>query len=243
MKKKLIYSLLIAALILVIGTKVGVPLVRYIHENSHVNFADENMAIVLSNALGDGETPKTVTYKDLKKITEIDIGFVSYYSTIKDLCYCTNIKALGMNGYTIDEWAPSYSINQGKVDRQLTKEDVDLLQKELGEILPKLKQLEYLAISNKGGCNLNSIEFLKGCTKLETVILYSSQADDYSVLKTCKSLRNIYIEKSNISKADDLIGIKNLELVTLDYTPLSRNPEELKKLREAYPEAEIFTEE
>ncbi|WP_455718904.1 hypothetical protein [Anaerosporobacter sp.] len=61
MKKKLIYSLLIAALVLVIGAKVGIPLIQYIHENSHVDFADQNMAIVLSNALGGGKTPKTVT--------------------------------------------------------------------------------------------------------------------------------------------------------------------------------------
>ncbi|WP_455714922.1 hypothetical protein, partial [Anaerosporobacter sp.] len=187
MKKKLIYSLLIAALILVIGKKVGV--LQYIHENSHVNFADENMAIVLSNALGGGETPKTVTYKDLKKITKIDIGFSGYYSTIKDLRYCTNLKWLTINAHVIGEGSPSYSINQGKIDKQLTKEDIALLQKELGDILPHLKHLKDLGVSNNGGCNLYSLDFLKGCTQLETVNFYSSQADDYSVLKTCKSLR------------------------------------------------------
>ena len=59
------------------------------------------------------------------------------------------------------------------------------------------------------------------------------------MLKECKKLKSISLCKCNISSADDIIGLENIEYITLWNTPLGDKPEEVKKLQEAYPDAVI----
>lgn len=235
MKKKIGYGIII----IIIVYTIIIPIGRRIHENSHVKFADENMGKVISGYVkGVNITPENVTYKDLKTVKGIDVGFSVYYETITDIKYCTELKELIIN-LGVRENMPAWYINEGKVDREPTKEEIEKLQKELGKILPKLPNLRVVYLADKGGCTWTSAEFLRDCDQIEEINLHGSSATDYSVLKTCTSLKNLSLERSQISKAEDIIGLSNLEYIGIDDTPLAENEEEVKKLQEAYPDALI----
>ena len=235
MKKKIKYGIII--IIIVWG--IIIPIGKRIHENSHVKFADETMGEVISRYVRGGNiAPEDVTYKDLKSITRLDIGFSVYYETITDIKYCTGVKKIIIN-LSARKNEPSWYVNEGKVDREPTKEEMEKLQEELGEILPKLPNLKVLYLSNKGGSIWTSVEFLKNCDQIEEISIYGSSATDYSALKTCTSAKKISLGGSQISKAEDIIGLSNLEYIGIDDTPLAENEEEVKKLQEAYPDALI----
>ena len=214
---------------------------KKIHDNSPVEFADENMALVLCEALSGDKTPETVTYKDLQQIRTLHIGFSGYYETIMDLQYCTNLQELSINVLFDETTSPAFIINEGKLDEPLTKEENLQLQQEMGELLPKLKNLRTLVISRQGGCTWSSIEFMKDCTQIEEVYMSFCEATDYSVLKTCTSLKRINLYACQITMADDLLGFETPSGIDIRKTPLESNPEEVKKLEEAYPDAYITT--
>lgn len=238
MKKK-IRKIIGIAIILLLVIAVGISKGRDIYENSHVKFADENMGKVICEMTRRKEiTPENVTHKDLKRIKKLEIGFAGYYETIKDIKYCTELEDLAVN-WGIGEYDPAFAINQGKVDRKLTKDEVEEVQKELGEILQRLSNLKMLWISDFGGFNWTSLDFLKNCDQIEELQISSCNVKDYSALQGCTSLTHLSISDSEISKARDIIGLEHLEFITFFDTPLAENPEEIKKLQEAYPDAEI----
>ncbi len=214
---------------------------KKIHDNSPVEFADENMALVLCEALPGNKTPENVTYKDLEQIKSLHIGYTGYYDTIMDLQYCVNLETLYVNAIFDETTSPSYIINKGKIECSLTEEENLLLQQEMGELLPKLKNLKTLLLGRLGGCTWSSIDFLRDCTQIEMIYLSFIQAEDYSVLKTCSSLKILSLYGSQITEADDLLGFERIEEIEIRNTPLESNPEEVKKLEEAYPDAYITT--
>lgn len=231
----------IVVFFLIIVIAIGIPVGKNIHDNSNVTFADENMGRVIRNTLWGfpGETTiEEITYKEIRKIDSLDIGYSGYYTTLSDLRYCTELKELIING-GIDKNAPAYYINQGKVNKENTPEDMRKLQQELEEVLPKLKKLERVMLSSWGGETWSSLDFFKGCEKLEYVDISRCEATDYSVLKSCKSLKKIVIGHSDITNADNLIGLENIESIHIYDAPLGDNPDEVKKLQEAYPNADI----
>ena len=114
------------------------------------------------------------------------------------------------------------------------------MQQELGKVLPKMKKLKWFMLSREGEVEWTSVEFLKDQKSIEELWICNCKATDYSVLKTCISLKEIKIEDSELSRAEDLIGLDNVEHFYLRETPLAENPEEIKKLQEAYPEADIY---
>ncbi|MGN0395176.1 MAG: hypothetical protein ACI4EF_07425, partial [Coprococcus sp.] len=116
---------------------------------------------------------------------------------------------------------------------------VEQYEKELGKVLPKLKNLKKIWITGDYGCEWKSIDFLKRCEQIEEISFTRFKATDYSVLKKCKSLRRISLLGSNVTSARDLIRIEKLENLSVRNTPLAENPEEVKKLEMAYPNAEI----
>ena len=242
MKKKVIITIVIVVLVLsgIIG-KYAFEKAQQAHDNSVVEFKDETMGQVLCNSChwSDEITLKNVTYKDLKGIKELKIGYVGYYDTLVDLQYCTRLDDLYING-GIGEHDGAYFINQGEVNRKVSEKDVENIQQELGEVLPKLKELTQLEISSEGKVKWTSIDFLKDCDNIEEFWINNCKGVDYSVLKTCTSLKEIQITCSDISKAEDIIGLENLESIMVLNTPLAENPEEVKKLQEAYPDAEIY---
>ena len=99
--------------------------------------------------------------------------------------------------------------------------------------------MEKIKLISRGGEKWSSLDFLEGCEKLEDVDISRCEAKDYSVLKSCKSLKKIEIGHSDIAHADDLIGLENIESILIYDAPLGDNPNEVKKLQEAYPNADI----
>ena len=96
-----------------------------------------------------------------------------------------------------------------------------------------------MVISGKESCAWNSVDFFKGCNQIEKIEIYNIEVTDYSALKECKSLKSLIIYNSPISKAEDLMGLENIERISIDETPLEGNKEEIEKLQKEYPDAEI----
>lgn len=241
MKKKIRKIIDIMMLGLII-TAVGISAGKHFYNNSHVRFADEAMGMVICETVrGNHVTPENVTRKELKKILRLEAGFSGYYKTLKDIRYCTNLKYLSIN-WRLGDCDPAFAINQGEVDRELSKDEIEEVQEELGIILPRLSNLKILWLSNMGGCNWTSVEFLKNCDQLEEVYLYNSDANDYSALQTCTSLKHIYLKGTQIFYAEELKGMKNIESIDVYGTPLAQNSEEVNKLQEMYPDASIYYE-
>lgn len=233
--KKILKLILIILLVIAMVIPVG----RRIYDNIHVKFSDDNMGEVICGSMRGGEvTPENVTRKDLKELKRLEIGFVGYYETLKDIRYCTEIEDLAVN-WGVGDYDPAFAINHGKANRKLTKDEVNEVQEELGKILPRLSDLKILWISDFGGVEWTSLEFLENCNQIEELQISRCKVKDYSVLQTCTALTHLSIDNSKISKAEDIIGIERLEFITLFDTPLAKNSEEIKKLQKAYPDAEI----
>ena len=238
MKNK-IRKIIRIAIILLIVIAVGISKGREIYDNSHVRFADETMGKVICKSIrGNTVTPESVTRKGLKGIKRLEIGFVSYYKTLRDIKYCTGVEKLTIN-LKMSSYDPAFTINQGEVDRKLSEDEIEKVQKELEIILPKLSNLKELWLSDMGGCNWTSLDFLKNCNQIEKIYVSCTSIKDYSGLQGCTSLKVIDLEGTQISRAEDIIGLEHLEFIVLFDTPLAEKPEEIKKLQEAYPDAEI----
>ena len=225
-------------IILVILCAIGVPAGKHWYNNHTIQFKDENMKkLIASLCYKPYSEDLKITPKDMEKVVNLDIGYAGYYDTLEDLKWCTNLKSLLVNGKP-GEYDYVYKVFKGKVPEEVTEEKVNQFEKELGKILPKLTKLKSFKIVSKYGCEWNSLDFLEGCNQIEEISMYDFKVTDYSALRQCKSLKMIVFFGCPISKADDLIGPENLEWIGIRDTPLVNNPEELKKLKEAYPDAE-----
>ena len=218
---------------------IGIPVGKHWYNNHAIQFKDENMKkLIASLCYKTYNEDLEITPKDMKKIVNLDIGYTGYYDTLEDLKWCTELKKLYIDMGVYESSEAAYQIAQGKVPEEVTEEKVKQYEKELGKVLPKLKNLKELYISSNGGCTWESLDFLEGCNQIEKISMYHFKVTDYSVLKQCKSLKMIVFFGCPISRADDLMGLENLEWIGIRDTPLVNNPEELKKLKEAYPDAE-----
>lgn len=229
------------AIILLIVIAVGISKGREIYDNSHVRFADETMGEVICKSIrGTTVRSEELTHRELRIVKQLDIGFSGYYKTLKDIKYCTEVRELIINwGWGIGKYDPAYAINQGKANKELSKEEIEETQKELGKILPRLSNLKILYLGDKWGSNWTSLDFLKKCDQIEEIDVSCTSIKDYSGLQGCTSLKVINLEGTQISRAEDIIGLEHLEFIIFYDTPLAENPEEIKKLQEAYPDAEI----
>ena len=239
--KKIAERLILVLIVVFVIVKIGIPIAKHIHDNSHVKFSDENMAKVLYDAVygRPNITPENITYKELKQIKKLHIGFSGDYTTLKDLKYCTGLEELNIDGGvgSLMDNKDSYFSKDGKNGHEVTDEELNRIQKELGEILPELPNLKELWVC--GGIEWNSVEFLKDCKQIEEIHLYNNQTTDYSALKGCSSLKHLEIQFSNLSEAKSLIGIEKLEYLAVINTPLAKNMEEIEKLQKAYPNGTI----
>ena len=236
-KKKIGTVVMVILLIAVAGIYIGINCWK----NRKIEFADENMAKVICSSVygyGGDVTPENVTWEELDSIETLDIGYSGYYSTIKDIEKCRNLKRLDINNM-LREGGAAYQIANGEIEKDLSIKDVKKLEKELAQVLPELPELKEIHLADLGSCEWTSIDFLRGCNHLEELRLYSSKVSDYSVLKECTALKTIKLGNCNVSSADELIGVKKLEFLGLFNTPLDQNPVEVQKLREAYPDVDI----
>lgn len=217
---------------------IGIPVGRHWYNNHEIDFKDANMEKLMREYCKKtySEDMK-ITPNDMKKVRYMELGYVGYYDTIVDLKWCKELEELKINMGVYEPNEPAYQIAQGEMPEEVTEEKVKQFEEELGEILSKLKELKRLKIANKYGCEWENLDFLEGCGQVEELTLYDFQVTDYSILKQCKSLKKVVFFDCPISKAEDLMGLENLEWIGIRDTPLANNPEELKKLKEAYPDA------
>ena len=218
---------------------IGIPVGKHWYNNHAIQFKDENMKKVIANLCYKSYNEDTkITPEDMKKVVNLDIGYTGYYDTLEDLKWCTELKKLYIDMGVYESSEAAYRIAQGEVPEEVTEEKVKQYEKELGKTLPKLRNLKEIYIASDEGCNWESLNFLKGCNQIEKISMYHFNVTDYSVLKQCKSLKRIVFFGCPISKADDLIGLENLEWIGVSGTPLAEDKEEWNKLKEAYPNAE-----
>ena len=218
---------------------IGIPVGKHWYNNHAIQFKDENMKRVIANLCYKPYSEDLkITPEDVKEIDVLNIGYVGYYDSLEDLKWCTELEMLDIDMGMYEAWDAVYQIAQGEVLEEVTEEKVKQYEKELGKVLPKLKNLKELYISSNGGCTWESLDFLEGCNQIEEIFMYDFKLTDYSMLKQCKSLKRIVFFGCPISKADDLIGLENLEWIGISGTPLAKDEEELKKLKEVYPDAE-----
>ena len=218
---------------------IGIPAGKHWYNNHAIQFKDENMKkLIASLCYKPYSEDLKITPKDMEKVVNLDIGYAGYYDTLEDLKWCTNLKSLLINGKP-GEYDYVYKVFKGKVPEGVTEEKVNQFEKELGEILPKLTRLKKVRIVSKYGCHWNSLDFLEGCNQIEELWMDEFAVDDYSVLKQCKSIKKIIIFNSSIENAEDMMGLEHLEWIGLVNTPLSDNPQEIKKIKEAYPNIKL----
>ena len=219
---------------------IGIPAGKHWYNNHAIQFKDENMKkIIASLCYKTYNEDLEITPKDMKKIVNLDIGYTGYYDTLEDLKWCTELKKLYIDMGVYESSEAAYQIAQGKVPEEVTEEKVKQYEKELGKVLSKLEKLEVIKIASDEGCTWKSLNFLEGCNQIEELWMYEFAVDDYSVLKQCKSIKKIIIFNSSIENAEDMIGLEHLEWIGLVNTPLSDNPEEIKKIKEAYPNIKL----
>ena len=224
---------------LVILCVIGIPVGKHWYNNHAIQFKDENMKKVIANLCYKPYSEDLkITPKDMKEIDVLNIGYVGYYDTLEDLKWCTGLETLDIDMGMYEACDAVYQIAQGEVPEEIAEEKVKQYEKELGKVLPKLKNLKELYIASNGGCTWESLDFLEDCNQIEKISMHDFKVTDYSVLKQCKSLKRIAFFNCPISKADDLIGLEKLQMIGVSGTPLAEDKEEWNKLKEAYPNAE-----
>lgn len=107
------------------------------------------------------------------------------------------------------------------------------------EKLSKFAYLDILILDDGDDYKLVSLASLKNIKHLDYISLKNCHLTDYSVLKDCK-ISKLDLQNSQISKADDIIGMEEADAINVKDTPISQNPEELNKLKDAYPDADIM---
>ena len=218
---------------------IGIPLGMRIYNKSVVEFKDENMEKVMVYASTNEHGDDEASHENMREIKCLELGYIGYYDTLEDLKWAKNVEEIRINMPT--SFGAAYEISQENVPKEISKEKVKQYERELGEILPQLKKLKSISIISDFGCEWDSIEFLKNCKQIEDISLSRFKIKDFSALKQCKSLDNINLYAAPIEKAEDLdlTGLEKLKCISIWDTPLAENFEEIKKLKEAYPDVDI----
>ena len=218
---------------------LGIPVGRHWYNNHAIKFEDTNMKKLMASACKEVYSEQlNITPNDMKKVKVLNIGYAGYYDTLKDLKWCTELETLQIDMGVYESSEAAYEIAQGEAPDDVKEEKVKQFEEELGKILPKLKKLKVVYIAGDCGCEWSSLDFLEDCNQIEAISMYHLNVTDYSVLKKCENLKKIVFFDCPISKADDLIGLEHLEWIGISGTPLAQDEEEMKKLKEAYPNAE-----
>ena len=237
-KKVMIYSIIV--IILIIG-------IVWIYKNRKVHFADDKMRQVICLELGKDKDSQDVTYRDLEKIEELEIGPVGNFRTIQDVAKCTNLKRLRVNIEVVEKDAAYEVYRKTETGENflsiVDEEQIGNIQQDLEKIFKKAKNIEDFGFSNfNQSCNITKIDFLKYGKNLKKINISYGNVEDYSVLENCSKLESVDLWYSNIESADTLLKLKNVKKFWLTGTPLAENEEEISKLQKAFPDAWIITE-
>ena len=220
---------------------------KWLWENQKVQFEDEKMRQIICLELGKDKDSQDITYKDLEKIQELEIGPVGNFETVEDIAKCKNLKQLWIN-IEVTEKSASYKVYkktiEGKIYLPILKEkQVERICKDLNKIFKTVKGIECFGFTNfNESCNIKDLNFLIYAKNLKKITISFVTVDDYSVLEDCDKLEVVYLWDSNIETADSLLKLKNVKKFWLTGTPLAENEKEIKRLKEAFPEAEIIVD-
>lgn len=236
---KVIGCIIVAVVIVCVG--------NWLYKGRKVHFADDKMRQVICLELGKDKESQDVTYRDLEKIEELEIGPVGEFETIIDVAKCKNLKKLWVNS----------SVPRGKVGFELyevtgtderyypllSEEKMERIQKDLETILKSARKIEEFSFSNVNDTfNIPNIDFLKYGKNIKSITIAYANVKDYSVLEKCSKLQSIALWHSDIDSAEDLLSLKNINELLLTDTPLAQNEKEISKLQKAFPEARVVTE-
>jgi internalin A len=166
-----------------------------------------------------------VTYADLNKIKEIDIGLVTSFTTLRDIKKLKNLEKLFLN-VALVEGDPT--------DLQTTdaipKPNNEQILSEFSNILKDLNHLSFLTIANfAGNINITNLDIVSKCKSLEVISITDTDITELSGLKNLKKLKRIYLENNEILDISDIKNLKNLKEVYLhhnkieDISPLSNH--------------------
>ena len=234
-----------------------------IDNSRKVDFEDETMAEMIAKTVGV-ESADKLRVNDLEKIEILNIGYTGYYDTLVDIEKCPNLKRLFIG---CPEYAQIYYPFIGrKIPEPESRERVEQIEKELGDILGKCSKLEDIYISNeRGNCELDNIEFLKKgrkhlvaiglfyqadidyspiseCRKLSYLSLRYSDISDLGMISELENLDNLVLTGTEISEATDILKLKELNFFRIADTPLAENNEQLELIQQQFPELKIQTD-
>ena len=227
-----------------------------------VSFVDEEMGYVIKHsAYEDGYIEKIEEFRqdDLAKVTDINIGYTGYYTTLADIEKCENLEMLYI-GQVL--WGNHYYDEDREVPQPENEERVVQLQKELEGILQACPKLTMLDIYNlEGNFELNSLKFLENADNLIGLSLIYMGDLDYTTIWKCsnlvglslkgceiseldgiselQNLRTLILTDTEIAQAGDLLNLPQLKTLYLEGTPLAENEEELQKIMEKFPELDM----
>ena len=227
-----------------------------------VSFVDEEMGYVIKHsAYEDGYIEKIEEFRqdDFAKVTDINIGYTGYYTTLADIEKCENLEMLYIGGLM---WGDHYYDMLREVPQPENEERVVQLQNELAGIFQACPKLRSLDIYNlEGNFELNSLEFLENaenlkglsvmnmgeldytpiwkCSNIVALTLSESKISDLSGISELQNLHVLILTDTEIAQAGDLLNLPQLETLVIEGTPLAENEEELQKIMEKFPELDI----
>ena len=220
---------------------------NWLYKGRRVHFEDDMMRQVICLELGKDKDFQDVTYRELETIEELEIGPIGNFETIEDVAKCKNLKKLWVN-VEITEKVAYYEIFEKKENGMIyyppvSQEKIKRIQKDLEKILKNAKLIEDFGFTNVNeSLNIKNIDFLKYGKNLKILNISYANIEDYSVLKNCSKLEEIELWNDNIKTADVLLKLENIKKIWITGTPLAQNEEEIAKLKQAFPEAEIVVD-
>ena len=220
---------------------------NWLYKGRRVHFEDDMMRQVICLELGKDKDSHDVTYRELETIEELEIGPVGYFDTIEDAAKCKNLKKVWVN-VSILRGETSFELYEVKETGEryyppVSEEKMEQIQKDLQKILKNAKSIEDFGFSNVNDTfNIPDIEFLKYGKNIKKINISYSNIKDFSVLENCGKLRSVDLWYSDIESAEVLLKLKYVNRLILAGTPLAENEQEVAKLKQAFPEADIVAD-
>lgn len=98
--------------------------------------------------------------------------------------------------------------------------------------------LEFLVVVDGSVEDISPVQELKKLKHLEIIL---NKVSDITPLQSLENLEWLILSNNNISDITPLLGLKKLREIRLYGNPVCENEEQMKLLREAFPEANIVT--
>ena len=233
MKRKLIvWGMVIAAILL---SYVLIRGGKYIFR---VHFADAEMEAMIARNMGHYDD-KCLTVRKLRMVKQLNIGYTSWYGTLKDIKKCENLQELYIN-YPRFEGDPDtreylYYCYGKEMPRFESKERVREIEEELQEILIACDDLSVLSINNgeirndfnpeygdaRDYFNLQDLCFLYIGNRLTELEIQGMRNLDISALQYCENIKKLNLNDCEVMDYQALENLQQLEILELSDTNIA----------------------